>query len=100
MVNVARLIAPAFALGLLASPAAAANCGSTLDVFAGLVAKYNEAPRVQGLTAGENWMQVWLNPVTGSWTVTLTDARGKTCLLAAGKGGLEFPPAEPEGVDG
>jgi len=72
---------------LFAGPAfAAQQCGPRDRVLAALVSKYGESRRVIGMSASNTVMEVFASDETGTWTITVTDASGKTCLAASGDG--------------
>jgi len=63
-----------------------AGCDLTQKVEAQLTTKWGEAPLVTGLLkGGKNTLSVWLNPETGTWTVTVKSPDGSvTCVKASG----------------
>jgi len=73
---------------LFAFPVAAApNCASVAQVIELLTLGYGESPVAQGLDERGALIQMWVNPETGSWTVTGTGPSGTSCVLAQGEGG-------------
>jgi hypothetical protein len=79
----------AVALVMLMPAAANAQvppCGPRAEIIAGLTGeRYGERFVANGIDSTEI-TEFWGNPVTGSWTITGTDANGRTCLRAAGQG--------------
>ncbi len=64
---------------------AAPQCGPRDQVLAALSETYSETRQSIGLaTGGQQVFEVFANPETGSWTITVTQAQGITCLLSAG----------------
>lgn len=61
-----------------------ASCGPRDAAVALFWERYGEAPQTLALAANGMLFEVFANLETGSWTATLTDAHGKTCLLASG----------------
>ncbi|MEL6996790.1 MAG: hypothetical protein AAFN27_11850 [Pseudomonadota bacterium] len=60
-------------------------CGARGDIIAQLEKKYGETRRSVGLQQGRGVVEVYASASTGSWTILVTDARGKSCLMAAGE---------------
>jgi len=74
----------AVALAILATPAAAQVCLPLPVVIEGLADAVGEMPAARGLTPDGNIVTLWANPITGTWTLTVTCPDGRTCLLGAG----------------
>ena len=60
-------------------------CGTRDKIIAQLEKKYGETRRSLGLQQGRGVVEVYASEETGSWTILVTDARGKSCLMAAGE---------------
>ena len=60
-------------------------CGTRERIVAELEKKYGETRRSLGLQQGRGVVEVYASEETGSWTILVTDARGKSCLMAAGE---------------
>ena len=93
-----RAIIPvAMLFTLAASPVAAAQCAPRQDVAAQLSAKYGEVPRAMGLAANGTAVVDVFASDGGSWTITVTTADGRTCLIAAGTAfvAIEYPAGVP-----
>jgi len=60
------------------------NCAERDRVVMRLAERYGEERRSVGLANGNRVMEVYANLETRSWTITVTDTRGMTCVLAAG----------------
>ena len=92
---IARILA--LTIALAASPVAAAQCGTREDVVAQLSAKYGEYPRSMGLSADNSAIVDVFASDGGSWTITVTTADGRTCLIAAGTAfvAIEYPAGVP-----
>lgn len=89
------MIKIACVIGLLASPVAAQTlktlqlpCNTRDIVTAALAAGYDEHTRVQALDGRGLMFEVFASDA-GTWTATLTDPRGLTCVVATGDG-VEF----------
>lgn len=50
-----------------------------------LAEKYGESVNGMGLTSNQSIIQVWSNPETGTWSITVTNAQGVACLVASGQ---------------
>ena len=84
--------APALALvaGLAISPTdtlaqGQTICGARDSIIAQLEAKYGETRKSVGFQQGRGVVEVYASEETGSWTILVTDARGHSCLMAAGE---------------
>lgn len=81
----------AFSLGfaglLLAAQAgfAASPCNPRADVLAHLASKYGETRRAIGLASANQVMEIFANAESGTWTITVTQPDGVTCLVASGQ---------------
>lgn len=60
-------------------------CGDRTAIVERLSAKYGEAREATGLNNSSNLIEVFSSEETGSWTILMTDAQGKSCLIAAGE---------------
>ena len=85
----------------LALPAAYASpdtCFQRTDLEPIMLERYGEQ-RVSIALDGRGWlMEVWTNPVNGSWTATITTPDGVACFAASG---YEYQAIEIiPGVDG
>ena len=63
----------------------AQNCGTRDRVIELLASAYGETRRSIGLGADNRVVEVFASPETGSWTITVTDTSGRTCLVASGQ---------------
>jgi hypothetical protein len=71
-------------------------CGSRGDIVKQLEKKYGETRRSVGLQQGRGVVEIFASKETGSWTILVTDTRGKSCLMAAGEAFQRFDVTEPE----
>ncbi len=51
-----------------------------------LAANFREAPVALGVTGGGDLVEVMASQDGQTWTIVVTSARGRSCLLAAGEG--------------
>lgn len=74
------------ALVLFAGPALAAElqCGPHGDVKKGLFNTYGETLQVTGLAVDGNFMEVYANLATTTWTLLVVSANGVACMAADG----------------
>jgi len=87
----------AFGVG---SPALAANCAPRETVVERLASKYGESRKSMGLGANNAVVEVFASEKTGTWTITVTSAKGLTCLVASGQAFEELTEVLPaEGND-
>jgi TRAP-type mannitol/chloroaromatic compound transport system substrate-binding protein len=83
----------ALSLGLLLAAAVAAtpavsqsaNCASHDIVTERLADGYGEARQTVALGSGNTLVETWANLDTGTWTITVTQPGGPTCLVASGQ---------------
>lgn len=62
------------------------NCAPRDQVAERLNDRYGEAVQSRGLAAdGQAIVETWANTESGSWTVTVTNTQGVTCLVASGQ---------------
>jgi hypothetical protein len=86
-----RLLALSFGLLLAAAAATSpalsqtANCGPHELVTERLADGYGESRQSIALGAGNTLVETWANLDTGSWTITVTQPGGPTCLVASGQ---------------
>lgn len=84
--RIALLWAIFFAMNIYGLAAnAQAICGKRTDIVEQLEIKYGETRRSVGLQQGRGVIEVYANSETGSWTILITNARGTSCLMAAGE---------------
>jgi hypothetical protein len=86
-----RFLALSFGLVLAAAAAAtpafsqSANCAAHAIVMERLADGYGESRQSVALGAGNALVETWANLDTGSWTITVTQPGGPTCLVASGQ---------------
>ena len=61
------------------------NCAPRDTVVARLAEGYGETRQSIGLGANNAVIEVFASAETGTWTITVTSARGVTCLVASGQ---------------
>ncbi len=81
---VSALAAVAIAAGI-ANAHAQSPCGDHRDLVAYLAERYQERQFAYGTVGNAAIMEVYVS-ITGTWTVMMTDARGRSCIVAAGDG--------------
>jgi hypothetical protein len=85
------LIAASLGLGALlaatgpAFPQASQICAMRKDVLARLATAYGETRQSIGLGENNQVVEVFASPETGTWTITVTNPNGLTCLVASGQ---------------
>ncbi|MFN3210344.1 MAG: hypothetical protein ACE369_15325 [Roseovarius sp.] len=75
----------AVAATALSGPALAASCAPRDTVVERLASKYGESRQSMGLGVNNAVIEVFASSETGTWTITVTSARGVTCLVASGQ---------------
>ncbi|SPF77824.1 hypothetical protein [Pseudoprimorskyibacter insulae] len=61
------------------------NCADRAQVVERLAQTYGETRRSIGLGHDNSMMEVFASDITGSWTITVTQPDGMTCLVASGQ---------------
>ena len=82
------LLAAAFAVPAQAEAQTA--CGKRNEIVKMLSDKYRETPRALGIAGQTNLLEVYTSK-SGSWTLLLTQPRGRTCIVGAGQSWEELP---------
>ena len=60
-------------------------CGEREAIISQLERKYGETRRSVGLQQqGRGVVEVYASETTGSWTILVTDTKGRSCLMAVG----------------
>ncbi|MCF2869589.1 hypothetical protein L0664_00800 [Octadecabacter sp. G9-8] len=87
---------------LLASSAHAqsGNCAPHSAVVERLAAGYGETRQSIGMGADNTVVEVFASLETGTWTITVTQAGGPTCLVASGQAFQVLAEALPNGDSG
>lgn len=62
-----------------------ANCGDRDTVIERLAEGYGETRQSVGLAPNNSVVEVYASLETGTWTITVTNAAGITCLVASGQ---------------
>ncbi|OWU85395.1 hypothetical protein ATO6_00055 [Oceanicola sp. 22II-s10i] len=77
----------AIAMAILATQSAAQGtpCAPRHNVVEGLAEKYGENRRAIGVSANNMVVEVFASDASGTWTITVTNASGLTCLVASGE---------------
>ncbi len=61
------------------------NCAPRAVVIERLASSYGEIRQSIGLAQNNTMVEVFASTNTGSWTITVTNASGLTCLVASGQ---------------
>lgn len=80
----------------LARTLAQTVCGDRASIVATLKNKHGESTIGIGLSGPKAAFEVWRARRTGSWTITVTHANNKTCILATGSDWLDDTPPPPK----
>lgn len=86
------ITASLLAASLFPAQASAAACTDRTKLVGHLAEKYGEALQSMGLAANNAILEVYASDETGTWTVVVTTADGKACILASGQ---HFETADP-----
>jgi hypothetical protein len=71
------------------------NCGARAAVVSQLAEGYGEVRQSMGIGANNAVVEVFASSETGSWTITVTQPGGMTCLVASGQAFEELAEALP-----
>ena len=61
------------------------NCAARDRVIERLASAYGETRQSIGLSRNNTMIEVFASADTGTWTITVTNASGLTCLVASGQ---------------
>ncbi len=61
------------------------NCADRTLVIERLASTYGETRQSIGLAQNNTMVEVFASADTGTWTITVTNAAGLTCLVASGE---------------
>lgn len=61
------------------------NCAARDLVIERLASAYGETRQSIGLAQNNTMVEVFASATTGTWTITVTNASGVTCLVASGQ---------------
>lgn len=81
----ALLSALVTALTVSMAAAQSRNCGTHAQVVERLASGYGETRQSIGMSADNSVIEVFASLETGTWTITVTQAGGPTCLVASGE---------------
>ena len=81
---VAGLLLAASQMAPVSAAAAGWICGDRSEIASSLSNRFSEEPRSLGVDADGGILEVFVSE-TGSWTIIVTNPRGRTCVLTAGE---------------
>ncbi|SLN23109.1 hypothetical protein [Roseisalinus antarcticus] len=82
---VLSLGAGALMLAAHAASAQSRNCAEHSQVVERLADRWGESRQSMGLAANNSVIEVFASLETGTWTITVTEPGGPTCLVASGQ---------------
>ena len=74
----------AFALISPTAVSAQSNCAARDNIVQSLQTSYGEAFAGGGVQNSDRIFEVWFNEEKGTWTILMTKADGKSCIMASG----------------
>ena len=80
--------------GLMQPALAQPQCAPRAAILSALSQHFAETPRALGVAPGAV-VELFTNPKTGTWTITATDPKGVTCLIASGADFQIIPQGKP-----
>jgi len=90
-----RLVGASLVFGMasIAPPvhAQAAKCGPRDQIVERLGVKFQERMVSGGLSSATKLVEIWTTEDGATWTILLTEASGRTCIMAAGEDWLDVP---------
>lgn len=90
-ISLSALVATASALTASVEVAAGpVRCGARADMVHVLGSRYQENRRVMGVVNARVVMEIFVS-AEGTWTVLVTDTKGRSCITAAGDNWQEVP---------
>lgn len=66
------------------------RCTSHTKLLQQLSQRYKEVPTAMGIVNDKALMQMYASDETGSWTIVITNAEGKACIVATGHSWEDF----------
>ncbi len=88
------LVLSACLTGVAGTAMAQQACGNRDKIVGQLQTKYKETHRASGLETDTKMVEIWTSEESGTWTISITQANGVTCVAAAGKSWLDMPASE------
>lgn len=85
MISNAMTLASAVILLTTAAAAQSGICSDHARVVERLASGYGESRQSIGVGSDNTTVEVFASLETGTWTITVTQAGGATCLVASGK---------------
>jgi hypothetical protein len=76
------------------------NCAPRDRVVERLASAYGETRQSIGLAQNNVVVEVYASSETGTWTITVTNPAGTTCLVASGQAFETFADVKPDLSDG
>lgn len=92
-----------FGAAALAPPAYAQGkfvCLDREDLVQALEGRYQEALHGAGLQDPQTLLEIWTSGTSGSFTVIVTNANGKSCVVAFGENWVSVDPKSTAGITG
>jgi len=80
----AVLAATLFPSAVLAQAGTPVVCGARAQIVEQLESRLGESVRSIGLGPQNHIVEVYASAETGTWTIAVTSATGRTCLMASG----------------
>ena len=74
----------AFAVAAPTALSAQSSCADRDDLVAKLETRYGEEFAGGGLQNAQQILEVWFSEEKGTWTVLMTRADGRSCIMASG----------------
>ena len=75
-------------------------CADRSTITHRLKSNYGEAFAGGGVRNADTVFEVWMSEEKGTWTILMTLADGRSCVMAAGTDWLDRRPTTPAGIPG
>ncbi len=76
-------------------------CAERADITNRLKTGYGESYAGGGLRNSESVFEIWMSEEKGTWTILMTMANGRSCVMASGTNWRKaMPEVEPAGIPG
>lgn len=83
--------------GIVPNTAAAQSlCAARAQVIGMLQSRYGEERHGMGMANGNHILEIFTSEETGTWSITVTNTSGRTCLVASGRN-FEAMASVPDG---
>ncbi len=99
LLTMGMIAAAIMALPVTPAQAQGAPCAPRASVLERLAQGYGESRKSIGLGANNQVVEIFASDVSGTWTITVTNPAGVTCMVASGRAFETLADAVPDTSD-